>query len=88
MLDGRVDMQGTVKELRARGLLGSFELGKSVSPQGRKEEGPVQVKKDELERQRQGRSGGKSTPRKLVKEEHREEGRVKRVMYKTYIKAS
>ncbi|KAJ6491631.1 hypothetical protein C8R47DRAFT_1214434 [Mycena vitilis] len=90
MLDGRIDTQGTVKELRAQGVLDDIA-----------QEAAVEVKKEELAvaeavpaiEVNDADAGAKDAeeakkPRKLVKDEHREEGGVKWVVYKSYLKAS
>ncbi|KAJ7655558.1 hypothetical protein DFH06DRAFT_1200413 [Mycena polygramma] len=92
MLDGRIDTQGTVKELRAQGVLDDIA-----------HEAAVEVKKEEFElavaeavpatEVNDADAGAKDAeetkkPRKLVKDEHREEGGGKWVVYKSYLKAS
>jgi len=81
-------MQGTVKELRAQGLLEGIEAEGSITTEDRKEE-LVEAKGGRVEEEiEQGENKGKTTtPRELVKDEHREVGGVKWVIYKTYIKA-
>ncbi|KAF8205407.1 multidrug resistance-associated ABC transporter [Mycena galopus ATCC 62051] len=82
MLDGRIDTQGTVKQLRAQGVLDDIahdaavevkkeELAVAKEPDVNPED-PEQIKK----------------PRKLVEDEHREVGGVKWKIYKSYLKAS
>ena len=87
MFDGRIDTQGTVKELRALGVLDEIahdsiteveaEKGRE-SPQSLEQESDSGTKLVDASKQ----------PRKLVKDEHRETGRVKWNIYKTYLKAS
>ena len=86
MLDGRIDSQGTVKELRAQGLLKGIE-----------HDATVETHKKELvvtETAAIGAEGSPDTtkitkkPRKLVKDEHREIGGVKWSIYKSYLRAS
>lgn len=104
MVDGRVDVQGSVKDLRERGVLETVKLEGSVEEQKEVEK----EKKDEEEREAEegisagaadadaagdGAEGGaispaKKKPRKLVKDEEREEGAVKWRIYKTYLEAT
>ena len=92
MLDGRIDTQGTVKELRARGVLDDITHDESV--EAHNEEQAVEAAD-------QSASGGAKvdtpddaeaskakSPRKLVEEEHRETEAVKCSIYKMYLKAS
>ncbi|KAJ6593252.1 multidrug resistance-associated ABC transporter [Mycena capillaripes] len=85
MLDGRIDTQGTVKELRAQGVLDDIA-----------HEAAVEVKKEELVVAKEVTASDADakdpeqtkTPRKLVEDEHREVGGVKWIVYKSYLKAS
>ncbi|KAF8060200.1 multidrug resistance-associated ABC transporter [Lyophyllum atratum] len=86
MLDGRIDTQGTIKDLQAQGVLEDIKQDAAVEVQKEEvtiadaplEEVDVDVKKvDEVKK-----------PRKLIKDEHRETGGVKWAIYKSYIKAS
>ncbi|KAF7350973.1 hypothetical protein MSAN_01659500 [Mycena sanguinolenta] len=84
MLDGRIDTQGTIKELRAQGVLDDIA-----------EDAAVEVTKEELavakvanDPQVEGDPKEEKKPRKLVKDEHRELGGVKWKIYKSYLKAS
>jgi hypothetical protein len=90
MLDGRIDVQGNIQDLRAQGVLDTIAQTSSVEEQEAAtssaaadpetqaiEEGTEQTKTDA------GRS-----PRKLVKDEHRETGSVKWSIYNSYLKAS
>jgi hypothetical protein len=87
MLDGRIDTQGTVKELQAQGVLKGIEHDATVETH--KEE-PVVV--SDLEAA--AVEGSPDTtealkkPRKLIQDEHREIGGVKWSIYKSYLKAS
>ena len=89
MLDGRVDTHGTIKDLRAQGVL--EEIAHDASVDAHKEDlaaaeeaaidpetAGVEVKKPEDDKK----------ARKLVKDEHRETGGVKWRIYKGYLKAS
>lgn len=89
MLDGRIDTQGTVKELRAQGVLDDIAQDEAI--QVKEEEAviasdaPVDPAAD-LEDQKPTDDSKK--PRKLIKDEAREEGAVKWRIYNTYLKAS
>ena len=82
MLDGRIDIQGTVKELQDRGVLKGIEHVATVETQ--KEKLVVtqtsSIPPYTLEKSKK--------PRKLVKDEHREIGAVKWSIYKSYLRAS
>lgn len=102
MLDGRIDMQGTVKELRESGALEAITLEEAIEEQ--REDGQKADEGEEAEatevvqaeaaaadgENTDGDSPGKKTKkaRKLVKDEERETGGVKWKIYKTYLKAS
>ncbi|KAJ7619563.1 hypothetical protein FB45DRAFT_931097, partial [Roridomyces roridus] len=85
MLDGRIDTQGTVEELRAQGVLDEIA-----------HEAAVEVQKEELAVAAEGaadaEAGGEQAeakkPRRLVEDEHRETGSVKWVTYREYLRAS
>ncbi|KLO18997.1 P-loop containing nucleoside triphosphate hydrolase protein [Schizopora paradoxa] len=90
MVEGRVEVQGVVKELRSRGLLESVKDAESPP----NDESEVELKRNE------GGNKGEDVElridqdvktkkaRKLIKDEERETGSVKWSIYKTYIKAS
>ncbi|KDR78080.1 hypothetical protein GALMADRAFT_224469 [Galerina marginata CBS 339.88] len=87
MLDGRIDTQGTVKELRGQGVLEGIEHDSIVD--GYKEE------KIEAEAAAMGEIedpaktvDADKKPKKLIKDEHRETGGVKWSIYKSYLRAS
>ena len=80
MLDGRVDTQGDIKELRAQGVLEYVTDDAAVEAHIQE----VVIADVVLE----GEEKQAKKPRKLVKDEHREEGSVKWNIYKTYLKAS
>lgn len=85
MLDGRIDTQGTIKDLQAEGVLEEI-----------KHEAAVEVQKEELSAPDISSAdivdeiNGKALkkPKKLVEDEHREEGGVKWSIYKSYLEAS
>ncbi|TFK37278.1 multidrug resistance-associated ABC transporter [Crucibulum laeve] len=88
MLDGRIDAQGTVKDLRVQGFLD--EVAYSAAVETKEEE------KAESETPAVANVDGVSKAsitdvkksRKFVKDEHREIGGVKWSIYKKYLKAS
>lgn len=89
MLDGRIDTQGTVKELRAQGVLEGIEHDAAVDAH---QEEPVIAEQSAVE-EVVDESSSKTAevskkPRKLVKDEHREVGGVKWSIYKKYLQAS
>lgn len=89
MLDGRIDTQGTVKELRARGVLQGIEHDAAVD--AHKDE-QIAAESEAIE-EAEAEDGKKpqdetKKPRKLVKDEHRETGGVKWSIYNRYLKAS
>ncbi|KAF8890914.1 multidrug resistance-associated ABC transporter [Infundibulicybe gibba] len=85
MLDGRIDTQGTVKDLRAQGVLDDIIHDATAEAQ----EAPVveETPSPTLEDAQKG-TGDTKKPRKLIEDEHRETGGVKWSIYKTYLKAS
>jgi hypothetical protein len=89
MLDGRIDVQGTIKELRDRGALDEIQHDAAI--QAHQQEG-VSSAEPSAEALASGlnRKGPDeiAKPRKLVKDEHREAGGVKWKIYNTYLKAS
>ncbi|KAH6888231.1 multidrug resistance-associated ABC transporter [Coprinopsis sp. MPI-PUGE-AT-0042] len=99
MLDGRIDAQGTVQDLRARGMLDHIAHDASTEVHN------AEIVPVDEEAIKQGTMEGGSAsptdvtatastldttkkPRKLIKEEHRETGGVKWSIYKSYLKAS
>ena len=101
MLDGRIDTQGAVKDLRARGLLDEITHDESV--EAHKEEAKAEAEEKAKEPNAEidadapeedadadakpDKKKGKK-PRKLIEDEKREEGSVKWSIYNTYLKAS
>ncbi|KAJ7479990.1 hypothetical protein B0H11DRAFT_2173507 [Mycena galericulata] len=87
MLDGRIDTQGTVKELRAQGVLDDIAHDAAVEVQ--KEELAVAAEAEVPTEEADAKEAEETKkPRKLVKDEHREQGGVKWKIYKSYLKAS
>lgn len=93
MLDGRIDTQGTVKNLSASGILDDIAHAEAdevnLAVKGIEGEEVVDA---EIDAQVNGNSIAdakqKKNPRKLVEEEHRATGSVKWPIYNTYLKAS
>lgn len=92
MLDGRIDTQGTLADLRAQGVLDEIAHSEGVTAHEEEQSAAVasptseKVVVDEV-----GDSGaatGTKKPRKLIKDEERQEGGVKWNIYNTYLKAS
>lgn len=96
MLDGRIDTQGTVKDLRESGVLDDItqveEIEVHKEEQAVEEEKAEEDPNAEIDAQVNGATDGapksKKKPRKLIEEEHRETGSVKWNIYNTYLKAS
>ncbi|KAH9922425.1 multidrug resistance-associated ABC transporter [Fomitopsis serialis] len=100
MLDGRIDTQGTVKDLRARGLLDDITHDESV--EAHKEEEKVEAEEkakepnaeidaeapEEEDADAKPDKKDDKKPRKLIEDEKRETGSVKWSIYNTYLKAS
>ncbi|KAH9943429.1 multidrug resistance-associated ABC transporter [Epithele typhae] len=97
MLDGRIDTQGTIADLRASGVLEDIAQVEEI--EAHKEEQAVEAVKeeenanDEIDREATEADDAapakdKKKPRKLIEEEHRETGSVKWSIYNTYLKAS
>ena len=92
MLDGRIDVQGSTKDLRAQGVLEEITHDENVHAAEREEvvqadEGE-DLKTEALKDDAAPAKDSKKSPRKLVKDEHREEGGVKWSIYNTYLKAT
>ncbi|KAA1467006.1 P-loop containing nucleoside triphosphate hydrolase protein [Dentipellis sp. KUC8613] len=91
MLDGRIDTQGTVADLRAQGVLDDIAQEEEVK--AHQDEQAVAAKEEtatekaiESVLETEGAKDRKA--RKLVKDEERETGGVKWHIYNTYLKAS
>ncbi|KAJ7258427.1 multidrug resistance-associated ABC transporter [Mycena haematopus] len=82
MVDGRINKQGTVNELRAQGVLD--HIAHDAAAEIKKEQLAVAKEPDaKLEGAKQPKK-----PRKLVEDEHREIGAVEWRIYSSYLKAS
>ena len=86
MLDGRIDMQGTVKELQAQGVLKGIDHDAAVETHT--EELVVAETASIGDEESPDTTEESKKPRKLVKDEHREVGAVKWSIYKSYLRAS
>ncbi|GAW07489.1 multidrug resistance-associated ABC transporter [Lentinula edodes] len=93
MLDGRIDTQGTVADLRASGLLEDITHEAEAEAQKDTQVAVGEVADAEVEAV-EGENGNQVTteklskPRKLVEDEKREQGGVKWKIYKKYLQAS
>jgi hypothetical protein len=89
MLDGRIDTQGTVKELQAQGVLKGIEQDAAVEIL-KKELAVAEMASTSIEESPDSTDTAEvaKKPRKLVNDEHREIGAVKWSVYKSYLKAS
>jgi hypothetical protein len=90
MLDGRIDTQGTVKDLRAQGILDDIAHDESLQA---KNEDQITVSDPPVDPETDVDGALQATkdikkPRKLVKDEAREHGAVKWSIYNTYLEAS
>ena len=86
MLDGRIETQGTVKELQAQGVLKGIEHDAAVETH--KEELVVAEMASIGDEESPDSTDVSKSPRKLVKDEHREIGAVKWSIYNSYLRAS
>lgn len=86
MLDGRIDTQGTIKDLQAQGVLEDIKQDAAVEVH--KEEAVATTDAPILEIDEEAKAKDTKKPRKLIKDEHRETGGVKWSIYKSYLKAS
>ena len=86
MLDGRIDTQGTVKELLDQGVLKGIEHDATV--EAHKEELVVAEAVTISDEEFPDATEVLKKPRKLVKDEHREVGAVKWSIYNSYLRAS
>ncbi|KAF9235883.1 hypothetical protein BU15DRAFT_77487 [Melanogaster broomeanus] len=93
MLDGRIDSQGTVKDLRVQGALDGIipDTSAEIHEQGDPAERSVfsaeaMVAPDIVELGQP--TAPVKKPRRLIAEEHRQQGGVKWLTYKAYLRAS
>ena len=85
MLDGRIDTQGTVKDLRAQGVLDDIAQDGAIPL---KAEEPAVASNAPVDDGDDNKATDGKKPRKLIKDEAREEGAVKWWIYNTYLQAS
>lgn len=93
MLDGRIDTHGTVKELKAQGVLEEIAYDERVQVGDEPKIIRAEDLADAVEDQRAAADQGPDKkpakkPKKLVEEEARATGSVKWPIYKVYLKAS
>ncbi|KAI0041568.1 hypothetical protein FA95DRAFT_1565261 [Auriscalpium vulgare] len=95
MLDGRIDTQGTVAELRERGVLEEITHEAEVEAAEEKQVAAEEVPSaEEAAAEAAGsdeetaKPAEEKKPRKLIKDEQRETGGVKWSIYNSYLKAS
>ncbi|TDL18519.1 multidrug resistance-associated ABC transporter [Rickenella mellea] len=86
MLDGRIDTQGTVKDLRSRGVLD--EIAQDSAPPTQENDQETKEASDVKVDDPNAPAAEAKKPRKLVEDEERASGGVKWSIYKTYLKAS
>ncbi|KAH7920819.1 P-loop containing nucleoside triphosphate hydrolase protein [Leucogyrophana mollusca] len=90
MLDGRIDTQGTTKELRRQGVLDHITRDSTTEVKEQDEvavaEAPSTSESSNVEAPKSVEATKK--PRKLIKDEFRETGSVKFAIYKAYLEAS
>ena len=89
MLDGRIDTQGVVADLRAQGVLEGIEHSAMIDAyKGKLSLVENTVVEESLNDDTPKPDDATKKPRKLVKDEHRETGGVKWSVYKAYLRAS
>jgi hypothetical protein len=87
MLDGRIDTQGAIADLRAQGVLDGIEHS-AVIDAHKGDLSLVESKVMEETLDNDTPEDKNKKPRKLVNDEHRETGGVKWSIYKSYLRAS
>lgn len=91
MLDGRIDEQGVISELREKGILDYIVRDAATRLEEEEKQEELQEPTADEAAAKIAKAEGKkddATPRKLVKDEMRQEGAVKWTVYKSYLKAS
>ena len=86
MLDGRIDTHGTVKDLRAQGVLEAIEHDSTVETYKEEIKEAEEAATNDVDAAETADEPKK--PRKLIKDEHREVGGVKWSIYNSYLEAS
>ncbi|KAJ7892528.1 multidrug resistance-associated ABC transporter [Mycena olivaceomarginata] len=84
MLDGRIDTQGTVEDLRAQGLLDDITHDAATDAKAEEPVAAIGGSSADLD----DAEAKPKKPRKLVKDEHRAIGGVKWAIYRSYLQAS
>lgn len=91
MLDGRIDTQGPVRELRAQGVLDDITQDEAIEVHKEEQavaEAEAAAEPADVIDVEEGTTTKVKKPRKLIEEEKRETGSVKWHIYKAYLKAS
>lgn len=88
MLDGRIDTQGTVKDLRAQGVLESITQDVQANEEAVASDVQISANLKSNEDVTPKLAEDDKKPRKLIEDEHREVGGVKWSIYQVYLKAS
>lgn len=83
MSDGQIEIQGSISELRSKGILEKITEAEAKELVSKEVSSPDESKPEKMADKLE-----KKAAKKLVEEETREEGRVKWPVYITYIKAS
>jgi hypothetical protein len=86
MLEGRIDMQGTVEDLSAQGVLDV--ITHDAAADAKAEEPIAAIENDSVDLDDSEAPKKPNKPRKLVTDEHRAVGGVKWTIYNSYLKAS
>ncbi|KAJ7846310.1 multidrug resistance-associated ABC transporter [Mycena leptocephala] len=86
MLEGRIDMQGTVEDLSAQGVLDV--ITHDAAADAKAEEPIAAIENDSVDLDDPEAPKKPNKPRKLVTDEHRAVGGVKWTIYNSYLKAS
>jgi len=92
MLDGRIDIHGTLVDLRAQGVLDEIAQAEEVKSHENEQRvsagspSAEEIAAESVEDTNPARETKR--PRKLIKDEERPEGGVKWNIYNTYLKAS
>ena len=81
MLDGRIDTQGTIVDLKAQGILDDIKHDAETEDDTKVEETTAPLGEATVD------DAPQKVPRKLVEEEHRETGGVKWHVYDVYLRA-
>ncbi len=88
MLDGRIDTQGTIADLRAQDVLETIATSEAVEVQAKEIVAAIDSNEIDVIDDGKKSDNADKKPRKLVKDEHRELGGVKWSIYNSYLEAS